>query len=185
MMPIIHASEKYIIPGLSKVCMDYLEETIHTNACICYDHSLLYGDKDLATRCLILIKSKTSAWRSQTLVYVRQSTLSTILDSDEFVVSELDVFKACDEWARYQVKKADQKVNGKSKRNVLGDCVTKIRFPTMTAEELGTHVSPKGILLPEEELALFKYVSNKERKVSPPPMFKTEKRNRDGRFYYK
>ena len=181
-MPIIYASEKYMIPGLTEVCRDYLEKELCTHACIFYDHSLLFKDGKLEERCLALIKSGTKAcFQVPSMLYIRRSTLSKILDSDGFRVSETDLFSACEKWARYQVQKVGEEVNGTSERKMLGDCVAKIRYPTMTAEELGTHVTPTGILLPDEELAVFRFVSNKGGKVARP-MFNGENRLLKGPF---
>ena len=182
-MPILYASKKYLLPGLTQVCVEYLEKQLSgENACILYDHSLLFDEPKLTERSLLMIKNKTKeCLESSSMNYVRQSTLSKILDSDRLSTPEVDVFTACETWARYQVEQSGQEVTGEAMREVLGDCVFKIRYPNMKFKEFGTTVSPKGILLAEEELLMFRYFAS-EIEMSLPQNISSKNRYLPGPF---
>ena len=185
-MPILYASKKYLIPGLTKVCVEYLEKQLSgDNACILYDHSLLFEETKLSERSLLMIKNKTEeCLKAPSFSNVRQSTLSKILDADRLTAPEIDVFSACERWARYQVEqsgKAADEVTGEAMRKVLGDCVFKIRYPTLTFKDFGTIVAPSAILLAEEENSLFRFFAS-EKEISLPQKFQIQNRFLKGPF---
>ena len=182
-MPILYASKKYLLPGLTQVCVEYLEKQLSgDNACILHDHSLLFDEAKLTERSLLMIKNKTKeCLKASSMNYIRQSTLSKILDSDRLTAPEIDVFSACEKWARCQVEKSGQEVTGEAMRKVLGDCVFKIRYPNLKFKEFGTIVAPKGILLAEEEISMFRYFAS-ESEMSLPQNFPSKNRFLTGPF---
>ena len=98
-------------------------------------------------------------------------------------MKETDVFNACVRWAKHQLQLKQVEATGESIRNVLGDCIHKIQYVNMGSEDFASVVIPVGVLCMEEEVALFRYMGNKE--IHPPPQnFSCAKRKRVNFSFY-
>jgi len=73
------------------------------------------------------------------------------------MIDEGDLWTAVDRWAAAQLKRQSKKVDGPSKREVLGNALQLVRFPLIEMTDLCTKVQPANVLSQDELLALFTY----------------------------
>lgn len=164
-----YASKKYLLPGLTSLCTEYLAKNIEAeNVCLILEESLMFHDEELSERCMSLIKRQTnSALASSGFLDISQSTLSKILDSDHFTLKEIGVFNACINWAKEKCKSLKLEPSGENVRKMLGDCIHKIRFLTIDIEDLGSTVCLSEVLESQEEIEIMRYVASKGKSPAP------------------
>ena len=118
------------------------------------DHSRFFNEQALVHKSLKEIEDNTKeALTSDDFMAVSKETLSVILDSDKLSMDELQIFKRSFEWAKQNVTETS------SVRDVLGDCLFKIRFPVIPMQEFTEEVCSKDILNKDEQLELLKYMA--------------------------
>ena len=174
-----YLSKKYIIPRLTRKCIEYLHINLTPdNTCLILDQSLIYEEETLILKCLKMIQAYTEATlKSKTMLNMRIETLMKILDCDILSITETDVFNACVRWAIHQLELKHLEASGENIRNVLGDCIRKIGYANMGLRKFSSIVAPLGILNPKEENAILRYMSNKD-VHHPPTNFICTKRDR-------
>ena len=70
------------------------------------------------------------------------------------LISEIELFQACDKWAEAECGRQELKSTGENKRCVLGDCLYLIGFSTMLLADLVNIVIPTGVLSVDEKCSL-------------------------------
>ena len=73
------------------------------------------------------------------------------------MISEIEMFNACNAWAEAECIREEVDPTGPNKRYTLRDCLRFIRFPTMIPSNILKEVFPTGILSPEEKSDLLEY----------------------------
>jgi len=98
-----------------------------------------------------------------------------IVDQPQLGVLEVDLFKACVDWATRQLRRnhTDTTVDGFALRQTLDRILPSIRFPTMSLEQFSASVVPLGILTTDETCELYKYLTCP---VKPDSKFNTASR---------
>ncbi|CAH1785271.1 unnamed protein product [Owenia fusiformis] len=153
---ILYGAKKYLIPGLVETCREYLDGNLNIeNVCTLLDASLRFDEEPLTKKCHELIcKDTASVLESEAFVGISKQALGMILDIDTLKIkSEVEVFQAV------VCKKQSIATTGENIRNILEDIIYKIRIPTFTADELGKHVAPTGILSLQEVNDILIYIS--------------------------
>lgn len=91
--------------------------------------------------------------------------LFAITKREHLTVNERYLYKCVVEWATEQQESEEEEHSnlsqGEKLREVLGDIVYNIRFPTMTEKEFYSGPAVSGILTPEEVLSILKWFENK------------------------
>lgn len=176
---LLYAAKKYLLPVLSKQCCDCLQKNLSTsNAVNVLEHSLLFDEKELSRECLRLISlNSETVLKGVEILSASQSTMDSILSLNLMASTELDIYEACINWAKYHVLSDGGSVEDPTDdqiRATLGRLLYKIRFPTMDAVDFARLSMKRGVLSSEEKEAVYYYFVTKER-VSEL-MFSTEKR---------
>ena len=86
-----------------------------------------------------------------------------MLQLNLWITSEMKVFKACMQWAENKCQQLQITTDGANLREVLGDNLFLIRFPTMTGEDINDYVLPRDILTDREGLQIFRYATVKSK----------------------
>ena len=96
----------------------------------------------------VLVKTKD-------FLELSQSSLKVILKQDMLNIKEIYLFNAVDKWCSYQVEL--KRANGEemTKREVLGDALYHIRFPTIGLKDFTMWCKPSKILKNEEIVDLY------------------------------
>ena len=121
------------------------------------------------------------AFRSPEFLEIPFTTLLDLLQINEtdmfagepraILISEIELFNACNRWAEAECLRQTLEPSGPNKRSVLGDCLFLIRIPTMMHSDLVNIVSPTNILTTDERINVLEMDSL----VQPFSMFPFEK----------
>jgi len=95
--------------------------------------------------------------------------MELILRSDRLMISEIELFRAVLKWAKGKVLADEKKL-----RVFMEPLLPLLRFPTLTLEQLATHVSPTQLLTTQQELVCFQYAAaqvnwGEADDIRPPP----------------
>ena len=176
-MQILYASKKYMIPSLTAKCSEFLEKNLTANnVCDIFDQALLFDEQNLVEKCLSIVTKDTKhVFASKSFTNISHVSLARVLQSEKLNVSEIDVFKACIQWA--EAKKLEQSSSSEvTIRSILGELLYAIRFPTMSAEEFSDIVAPTGVLSLDEEVMCFRYICSTKHDKPTCGEFVTTKR---------
>ena len=94
-MQIIYASKKYLIPGLTKKCTDFLERILNgENVAIILEQCLMFQEQEMVLKCMKVIGEETQeVLQSECFSKVSNDTLVKILETDGSSVSEVELFQ--------------------------------------------------------------------------------------------
>lgn len=161
-MEVLYLAEKYLIPSLASECTDYLGRNLDFSNLFCVlHHAQRYEKKDLLRSCWDLIDKETEkALKSSEFMTVERSIVKQLVKRETLNVTEVELFKAVDCWAKKECKRRKLEEAGSVKRQVLGEQIVKnIRFPIMTQSEFMDIVPKSKILTPEETNTMINYFS--------------------------
>ena len=161
-MQVLHAAKKYQIPSLVKECTEFLDKNLSAeNVLPILEHSRFLDEPKLVKKCLDKIEKETEViFSSDEFMEISQQTLSSILDRDGLGLNEVKIFQRCQDWANGRRK------SSQSAREILGDALFKIWFPTMSSTEFADVVCETDILTSNEKSDVLVYLtsSNKQKK---------------------
>ena len=157
-MPILYAAKKYIIPGLVKICVDYVYCNVSTNTvCNILQESLQLDETSLISECLGLIQKKTQkVFDSESFVAIPDKVLQCILESSTLSVPEVVVFEACVRWCKARCRIEGLNPTVDNQRHILGDLLYLINIEKIPLDDFSRTVVPSGLLHADEELQLFR-----------------------------
>ena len=144
---VMYLADKYIVPCLAAKCWSFIDE--NTTACVKSDRAV------------------------STLSNV---TLVSLLKRDSLRTKELPLFEAVKNWAEAKCEEKGLEPTGEAMREILGEAVDFIRFPTMSQQDFAEQVVPSGILTDKEALEMHQYFFR--RILTPNTRFSS--RYRDG-----
>lgn len=159
----LYAAEKYFLPRLSQIAVDYLESFLEPQNAF---HYLMVANKfkidRLQKSCLRMIELDTiKAFESDFFFDIDCDVLRAVLSRDSLDCEEIDIFHYASQWAEEECLRqgiAKDAITGKDKRNVLADALHLIRMPTMSVKDFASGPALSGILTEEETINLFIYL---------------------------
>lgn len=156
---VLYLSKKYDLGELTELCKQFLQNNISVeNVLPIYSSTLRMEESDmkgLTAQCTDIISGNTSAlFTSPSFLTIPQDTLSSILKLDRLTIAEVDIFRACLNWANHNCSK------GQSAQEKLEPLLPLIRFPTMTISEISLDVAPSGVLPQQDLLNLLLYLGS-------------------------
>eukprot|EP00930_Biecheleria_cincta_P047017 TRINITY_DN32521_c0_g1_i1.p1 TRINITY_DN32521_c0_g1~~TRINITY_DN32521_c0_g1_i1.p1 ORF type:complete len:686 (-),score=105.63 TRINITY_DN32521_c0_g1_i1:26-2044(-) len=90
-------------------------------------------------------------------------TIRSILSLECLTTTEIQLFRALNEWAERRCRQQGVAATGENKRQQLGkETLMRVRFPTMTPEQFQWEVIPSGILLYEETQQVLRTVNKSD-----------------------
>ena len=150
---VLYLAKKYVLPSLADECIVFLLRQLTVANVLCVlSHAKQYEDKPLVDRCWEMIDRETEAVvKSEEFVTIDKSLLETIVKRDTLTISELQLFKAVDQWAVKKCEMQGLATDGDIKRRILGEEIVKnLRFPVMEERESHGVVLDSKILTDEE-----------------------------------
>lgn len=152
---VFYLAEKYNIYPIMFECKSIIEaELAADNVCVAYRISLLTADEDLIANCEKIIKNETmKVLKSK---YFLLSPLSIIEKIASFnflnIPNEFFLFQAILLWAREEASRSRRGIKPTSDilRHILNPILPKIRFLSMTHNQLFSSPVTNGILSKEE-----------------------------------
>ncbi|XP_065061128.1 BTB/POZ domain-containing protein 6-B-like [Rhopilema esculentum] len=131
--------DKYMIESTGNVFRTLVASNIGTyNSLDFLEKSLLdIGHDDMVDECLKIVRKDISVLvRTERFLDLHLKSLKVILASKRLDISEIDLFHAVNKWCLHQISKASLEGETKSKKEVLGDALYLIRFPTISMDDL-------------------------------------------------
>lgn len=165
----LYVSKKYLVPGLAKSCVTYLETSLSArNACVLLSQGRLFEEQELMQRCWQVIDAQAEeALCSDGFSEIDYSTLETVLCRETLNAKELSVFNAARHWAEYECFRRGIDAKPDNQRTVLGKLLFHIRIPNMSLEEFANGPAQSGILTLRETTDIFLHYTAKHKPNLP------------------
>ena len=167
---IMYTAKKYIITNLSKKCSGFLQENLSADtAPQLLEQSIIFNEKDLKAKVLTKIREEASTvLPSEEFTTLSKEALHEVLQLSLKISSEMEVLNASLKWAETRCKQLKRTMNGANMREVLGDSLFLIRFPTMTLDDINDTVILQNILTDREQLHVLRYLTAKSKPENLP-----------------
>ena len=164
-VPTLYAAKKYMMPYLAELCVEHLEEEVEpSNVCLLLSQSHLFYETELMQRCWDVIDTRTKeVFQSDDFTDIDHKTLQEILGRQTLCVDETKVFDAAKRWAEAECLRQGHDPSPQQCREVLGDALYLLRFPTMTPGDFADGAGRSGLLSVQETNDLFFNFSAKEK----------------------
>lgn len=159
-------AKKYDVPALVESCSNYAKENLTPeNVCLILDQAADVNEDEIKQKCLKLISKETSnVLKSARFLSLSKDMLRAILGMQCLdVEGEQEIYIACRSWATEASKgMADSSADDTELRNILGECLSLIRFPTMTIETFSGIVAKDDILSDSQKIYVVRDIVNGE-----------------------
>ena len=181
---ILNLAKCYLIPSLAEICSKFMEESISEhNVLNVLQLCLLFEENTVIEQCFAIISENAAEiLKQESFLALNLASLTVILKLDTLDIKEIDLFLAVNKWCESQLIKEGKEICAESKREVLGDAVQLVRFPTMSLKEFGENCALSGLLMPEETNNLIYVLSvdskNLQKNVMDKIAFNTKPRNK-------
>ncbi|KAL3106427.1 hypothetical protein niasHT_012166 [Heterodera trifolii] len=116
-------------------------------------------------------KRAIKIFRSFNFLSINQELLCDLLERDQLVINEIEIWNAALRWADNQCHKNGKEITGANRREMLGPALFKIRFPTISHEDFSRIIVPSAVLIEDELINAYKYYSLPRENV---PIFPTK-----------
>ena len=179
-MGVLYASRKYIITNLTKQCLKFLEDNLSAETALqILEQSMLFNDTNLKKKLLSKIEEEAPAiLSSEDFMKLSEQTLHEILQLELCINKEREVFDAAVKWAQKKCQELHKSIEGSNLREVLGENLYLIRFPTMTTDDINEAVVPSDVLTGSEGFQVLQYITAKKSKKPKNLPFSTERRGK-------
>ncbi|XP_028396289.1 BTB/POZ domain-containing protein 6-B-like [Dendronephthya gigantea] len=154
---VLYLAKKYIVPSLSKKCVDFLGENLNAeNVLSVLEQAVRFDEKEFEAQCWKVVQSNADkVVTSDSFNNISQMTLAKLLKQDVLDVPEINLFQAVLKWIDFQCSLKKLKPTGENRRNIIGEAIYYFRFFSMTNAEFAVNVSKTGILSPEELVPIY------------------------------
>ena len=161
---ILYLAKKYILPLLSKTCVDFLQENINgENVLDVLEQATRYDEKHLEKKCWQFIQSNTAkVVASDGFNNISQSTIAKLLMQDRLSLPEVKLFQAVLKWIDFQCSIKNLKRTAENRRFVIGKAIYAFRFFSMSQAEFVRTVSKTGLLTADEMVAIYEKFTGME-----------------------
>ena len=155
------AAKRFEIQDLVELCVDFYKRGIdETNVLQRLKIAVQYDMKDLVDSCMNYInKNMKLVTSSPAFLTLDNHVMSKIVGTEDLNISEIELFESVVKWAKHQLSASGTSDTPTNVRNVIGDIIFQIRFPTMTMDEFSHKVVPSGILSCEETAEVFQVLT--------------------------
>ena len=159
---VLYLAKKYMIPALSEQCTRFLQENLDANnVFVVLPGAQAYEEAALVEKCWETVdRTSEEAMRSEAFLDVSHDLLTAVLERDTINTYEVNICTAVDRWVEHQCKKSGKEVTGENKRELLGDAIYLIRFPTMTQKEFSSVASTTNLLRQSDICEIFFHFNN-------------------------
>lgn len=145
-----YIADKYNLPPLVEKCKKYIKNKLTPEEVflVLPKISRVYMDKTLEQHCWELVSCETQrAVTSPHFLDISHALLCQVLRRNKLAIDEFSLFSAVDRWVSKLIQEKGLEVNGKVKREILGEeTIRLIRFPIMEEKEFAQFVLPSKVL---------------------------------------
>ena len=149
------------MPHLERTCVDYIKDYSNPyNVCKLLPQCRLFEEPELIQHCWDIIDTQSEKMlKSVSFTDIDHQTLKEILSRETLHVTEKTVFAAAMRWAEAECTRQGQVQSPLQCREVLGDALYLLRFPTMTPDDFANGPGQSGLLNMQETNDLFFHVA--------------------------
>lgn len=163
---LLAASQKYELEVVREACMTFMAEGVTaSNACALYQSNAGGSDGDFALS--FICQNAARVFESEGFEQLSEDKLLRLLGLEQLMISEAELFKAVLRWGSRQLIDSKQDITPVNVARVLINVLPKIRFHTMSAQEIATIVAPSRLLPPSQLLELFSFIAQSSVSSSP------------------
>lgn len=167
-MGTLYAAEKYAVTELFGICQSFLESNMtEDNVCVFMENARMFNMAELLTRCKKFIcfgieSVARKIFESDGFLDLRKESLSSLVESDDLSLDECFIYQSITRWAKHNcMKEGNNSPNSTEIRQMLGNLIFEIRFPTMSLENFWTEMASDEILSNEEKVHISKVIVGK------------------------
>ncbi|XP_041377577.1 BTB/POZ domain-containing protein 3-like [Gigantopelta aegis] len=166
---LLYVSKKYDISTLEQLCLTYLSSSMTSdNACSVMEQAHIYDEIQLMEKAYSCILSNgDAALKSAGVTSLCHECLVKIVKPDKLNADEKSVFEAAVVWSESACRKQNKDLSPETRREVLGEVITHVRYPLLEQKYFVKKVSPTEVLDVYEERKIFKYFVCPDENVSP------------------
>ena len=156
LFPIAYLAKKYYIPSLTKECSKFLSRSLRAdNVLEVLSQCVLMDEKEMTEQCLELIRVRIRQLvRTEEFLKLDLQLLKSILALNVLDIEEIDLFLAVDKWCIHHLEQQGKEVTPEGKREIMGNVVNLIRFPSLSVKELINSCLPSGLITKDQFVEL-------------------------------
>ncbi|XP_041378646.1 BTB/POZ domain-containing protein 2-like [Gigantopelta aegis] len=166
---LLYVSKKYDVSTLEQLCLTYLSSSMTSdNACSVMEQAHLYDEIQLMEKAYSYILSNgDAALKSAGVTSLCHGCLVKIVKADKLKVDEKSVFEAAVVWSESACRKQNTHLSPETRREVLGEVITDVRYPLLEQKYFVKNVVPTELLTDSEEKKILMYWVCPDVHVSP------------------
>ena len=159
---VLYLANKYIIPVLSKECVNYLLDNVQSdNVLNVLNAAVCFGESRLEKHCWSILSRRTAEiLSSESFVEIEKQLLVSILQKDNLNVCEIDIFNSIKRWIQAECVRQNLEKTTENQRNILKEFLNLIRFPVMSAKEFAIGPARSELLPLEDVKSIFIYLNS-------------------------
>lgn len=159
-----YIANKYMMPNLLKHCTSYIWKDVnYTNACRGYEFAKLFDQHQLMEKCKKIIQNQTSAIVAHaSFTEIQLSTLKMVLEENALNISELELFKAVENWTRAEFERRDICGNEhfEKQQAIYAELIPHICFLSMKPIEFAEGPAVSSLLTKDQSFAILMNLSS-------------------------
>lgn len=166
-IPTLHAAKKYFVKELVQICETFLKSNKNEeNVCVVMNNASMYSMPDLISDCMQFVFSNESVarkvFKSGGFHDLDKEVLLKLVESDELPLDEYFIYQTLKDWAKSKCKKnGEENPNGEKIREMLGNIIDEIRFPTMSLEKFWKEIASDELLTDKEQIQISRAIATK------------------------
>lgn len=162
-LQVLVLSEKYMVASAYDICVRYLRKSVKRNNVLGLYRHLIESHSDneaLFGLCRKLLAANGNAvLLSSSLLRLPPRALTSLLQEDLSVTSEVVIFKAVLSWATAQLKARGISTSSANLRREVDPFIKDIRFFTMSSDEFVQNVLVADLLTSDESVIALKHIA--------------------------
>lgn len=176
--PVLYAAKRFQIKGLLSKCVEFLESSIAIeSASKILEQAHTYNESKLFDKCLkFILVNAADVLRTRAFLELCTDCVKKIVCSDDLKADEELIFESMMDWSTGECRRKGISATDQNRRQVLGNLLYQIRFPTMDVVYFTQRVSFRDILSDDEAVSVYQYFHGEERQLSRK--FNKKERNR-------
>lgn len=166
---VLEAADFYLMEPLIKELIDAGHLTVFASESVNYvchylSFAVLKGDTELIERCLLVIDNHAKdVLCHPDFLQLSANTILVIVSRNILKVEETVLFTQLVKWSQAECQRKDLSITSEHQRDVMKPFIAKIRFATMSLDDILTVIQPTGILSSDECINILKRIQ----KLSP------------------
>ncbi|XP_041372436.1 BTB/POZ domain-containing protein 2-like isoform X2 [Gigantopelta aegis] len=168
-MGLLYVSKKYDVKTLEQKCLAYLSSSMTSDdACVILEQAHVFGEQELKEKALtFILENGDAVLKSSGVTDLCHECLVKIIQAEELETDEQSVFEAVVAWSESACRKQNKGITHENRRQVIGEAIKLVRFPTFDQKYFVKNVVPTNLLSDTEKLKILAHCVCPDENVSP------------------